>query len=777
MDLSQAIKTRRLVLDGATGTELIKLGYFSHTELLNVTAPEVLTGIHRAYVEVGSDVVFANTFGCNRLKADLSKYSLEELVAGGISAAKKSGAEYVLYDCGPLGELLYPNGRRAFEDAYELFKEQALLAEKYGADGVIIETMGDLKEVRCALLAFSENTSLPVLCSMSFEETGRTYLGTDAASFALTAGSLGAAAVGVNCGLGPDKLLPVVHKLVSVSEVPVLVKPNAGLPTYRNGVTSYDMDAEAFAGHIKRLAEAGATLVGGCCGTTPKYIENISSDFKKLPFKTPNGSFDGVCSYAGILPFDGNTKVIGERLNPTNRPLLKQALKDIDYDYLLGLGLAQKEEGADLLDLNCGMPGVDENALLPGAVTATQGILALPLCLDTGKNVALERALRAYDGVALINSVNGEERSLSTVLPLAKKYGAYLIGLCLDENGIPATVEERLVIADRIVSRAAEYGIEKGRVLIDPLTMAVSVDDKNGLILLKTIDALQERGYKTVLGLSNVSYGLPARHLLNGALLRVIRQKGVTAVIVDPALSENEEKECVDLLFGRDERCKKYIEKYADIPQKEEKRTDLTLRECVEKGRTAEGMAALKAVLTPQNADEIIEKEIIGGLDDLGEKYGRGEVFLPSLIAGSETAKAMLDHVKKTCFSEGKASKATVLIATVKGDVHDIGKNIVKTVAGNYGYRMIDLGRDVPTEKILSAVEEYRPQAVALSALMTTTLDSMTEAVRALRDRYPDVVVLVGGAVVTAEYAESVGAEYSKDAREACLVLNGLFGG
>ena len=407
---------------------------------------------------------------------------------------------------------------------------------------------------------------------------------------------------------------------------------------------------------------------------------------------------------------------------------------------------------------------------------ATQGILALPLCLDTGKSVALEKALRAYDGVALVNSVNGEERSLTTVLPLAKKYGAYLIGLCLDEKGIPTTVEERLAIAERIVARAAEYGIGKERILIDPLTMAVSVDDKNGLVLLQTIDALRSRGYKTVLGLSNVSYGLPARHLLNGALLAVVRQKGVTAAIVDPSLRENEEKECLDLLFGRDERCRKYIEKYSGIPQKEEKRTDLTLRECVEKGRTAEGMAALKAVLTPQNADEIIEKEIIGGLDDLGEKYGRGEVFLPSLIAGSETAKAMLDHIKKTCFSEGKASKATVLIATVKGDVHDIGKNIVKTVAGNYGYRMIDLGRDVPTDRILSAIAEYRPQAVALSALMTTTLDNMTDTVRAVKKAYPKTEVLVGGAVVTAEYAESVGAKYSKDAREACLVLNELFG-
>ena len=775
MDFLRAIQSRRLVLDGATGTELLKRGFLEKAERLNVENPDVLTEIHRAYVSAGSDVVCANTFGCNRLKADLSDYTLEELIRGGISAAKKSGAEYVLYDCGPIGELLYPNGRRTFEEAYEIFSEQAILAKKYGVDGVLIETMGDLKELRCALLAFMENTDFPVLCSMSFEESGRTYLGTDAASFALTAQSLGAAAVGVNCGLGPDKIGAVVDKMLTVAQVPVLIKPNAGLPAYRDGQTVYNMDKDAFAEHVLALANRGATLVGGCCGTTPEFIEKISSGIKSLPYYTPNGTFDGVCSYARTLPFSGKTKVIGECINPTNRPLLKQALRDKDFDYVLGLSLEQKENGADLLDVNCGLPGADEKELLSGAVIQTQGVVALPLCIDTGKKEALESALKNYDGIALINSVNGEERSMTSVLPLAKKYGAYLVCLCLDENGIPHTVEERIKIADKICARAKEYGIEKEWLLIDPLTMAVSVDHNNGKILLDTLEKLSKKGYKTVLGLSNISFGLPARHVLNGELLRLVKKMGVTAVIVNPALKENEDIVCESLLFGKDERCAAYIRKYADVPAEPEVHAEVSLRKCVEKGLTAEGMAKLRAVLTKDNAEEIMEKDVIGGLDDLGEKYEKGEVFLPALIAGSETAKAMLDYIKSTCFAEGKASKATVLIATVKGDVHDIGKNIVKTVAANYGYRMIDLGRDVPTENILSAIKEYHPQAVALSALMTTTLDNMTETVLAVKKAYPEQKILVGGAVVTAEYASDLGAYYSKDAREACLVLNGLF--
>lgn len=776
MKLLEFINSGRCFLDGATGTELIKRGYKQKTELLNVTNPDVLTEIHLSYVKAGSDLIPANTFNCNRFKADLSKYTLDNLVEGAIKAARKAKPKFVLYDCGPLGELMYPSGRLTFDEAYESFKEQALLAEKYGCDGAIIETMSDLAEIRCALLAFKENTDLPVMCSMSFEENGRTFLGVDAGCFTLTAQALGADAVGTNCGLGPDKVVGIVKRIAEFSKVPVFAKPNAGLPIFKNGVTFYDMDAETFADRCKELAECGAAILGGCCGTDPQYIKLMKQAVSGIEIKRTDSRFDGICSYARMAEFGKSTLKIGERINPTNRPLLKQALRDRDYDYILGACLTQRDEGADILDINVGMGGIDENAKLNEVISETQGIVGLPICIDTAKKDALSRALRIYNGIALINSVSGEEKSMEKVFPLAKKYGAYVIALCLDENGIPPTAEARLKIADKIAGRAQVYGLSIDRLLFDPLTMAVSVDNKNGKILLDILDGLKARGYKTVLGLSNISFGLPARSKLNGALLQIVEEKGVTAAIVNPVLKKNKDKACRELLFGNDPDCATYIKENADLPPEQEAVTVLDIKECVERGLTKDGMALLKQKLTIENADKIMEEEIIGGLNSLGEKYAKNIVFLPGLIAGSETAKAMLDYIKSTCFKEGGRSKATVVIATVKGDVHDIGKNIVKTVAANYGYRMIDMGRDVPTEKILEAIEEYNPQAVALSALMTTTLDNMTETVNAVKERYPDIKIMVGGAVVTDDYAKEVGAIYSKDAREACLVLEGLFG-
>ena len=774
MTFAEAIK-RGFILDGAMGTELIKYGRREKPEILNVEEPEIITKIHRSYVEAGADAVCANTFSCNEYKADLSKYTLEDLISGAIAAAKKSGAKYVLYDCGPTGELFYPNGRRTFIEGYEAFKKQAVLAKKYGCDGVIIETMGDLKELRCALLAFKENTDLPVICSMTFEESGRTFLGVNAESFVLTAQALGADAVGINCGVGPDKAYDVLAAMAKVATVPLYAKPNAGLPRFVNGSTTYDMDKETFAEHVKRIQDLGINILGGCCGTTPEYIKLVSSGYKITKQGTPNNDFCGICSYANKTEFGGKTILIGERVNPTGKPVLKQALKDADYDYVAGLCVEQKDAGADALDINCGLPGEDEATILNNVIEYVEGMASLPLCIDTSKKIALEKALRAYDGVALINSVNGEKSSMDSVLPLAKKYGSYVIALCLDDNGIPSDVSGRIDIAKRIEKEAAKYGIDKKRLLFDPLTMAVSVDDNNGKLLIDSIKALQEEGYFTVIGLSNISYGLPARSVLNGALLYLAKKIGVTAVIVNPSLKENDDKICLDLLYGKDVSCKKYIEKYADLPIEQEHKTDLNVRECVSKGLTKEGMAKLKETFTEEKSDDIVNNDIIGGLNDLGEKYEKGLVFLPGLIAGSETAKAMLDYVRTHSKEKTQADKATVLIATVKGDVHDIGKNIVKTVAGNYGYRMIDLGRDVPTERIMEAIEKYDPQGIALSALMTTTLDNMTETVEAIKKAYPDIKIMVGGAVVSKEYAEKIGAYYSKDAREACLTMERLF--
>ncbi len=776
MTFKEFLNGGRAFLDGAMGTELIKRGYKTKTELLNVENPRVLTEIHLSYVNAGSDIISANTFNCNAKKADLTKYTLQDLVFGAVRAARAANPKYVLYDCGPIGELLYPSGRLTFDECYELFKEQALLALASGCDGALIETMSDLQEMRCAILAFKENTDLPIMCSMSFEENGRTFLGVDSACFALTAQALGVDAVGVNCGLGPDKALPIVERIAEFSQVPVFAKPNAGLPVFVNGTTFYDMDAETFTAHCVQIAERGAAILGGCCGTDAEYIRLMKNAVIGIPIHNKSNLFDGICSYARLAEFNKNTLKIGERINPTNKPLLKQALRDRDFDYILGQCLTQRDEGADILDINVGMGGIDENAILSETVCETQGIVGLPLCIDTAKKDALENALRIYNGVALINSVSGEDAVMDRVFPLAVKYGAYVIALCLDGNGIPPTAEGRLAIAERIVERAAEYGLSSDRLLFDPLTMAVSVNYQNGKILLDVIDGLQKRGYKTVLGLSNISFGLPARNKLNGALFALVKERGVTAAIINPQIKENRDGASVELLYGNDVGCANYIAENADVIPETEEVAELTIKQCVEKGLTKDGMAILKSQLTFENADKIMEEEIIGGLNSLGDRYAAGIVFLPGLIAGSETAKAMLDYIKSVCFAEGSISKATVAIATVKGDVHDIGKNIVKTVAANYGYRMIDLGRDVPTAKIMAAIEEYKPQAVALSALMTTTLDNMTETAKVIKSAYPDIKIMVGGAVVTEEYAESIGAYYSKDAREACVVLENLFG-
>lgn len=775
MNFSEFLASGRITLDGAMGTELIKKGYRHSTEILNVENIAVLTEIHRGYVEAGSDIVCANTFNCNAKKANLSKYNLEQLIFGAVQAARAAMPKYVLYDCGPIGELLYPDGRLSFQECYELFREQAILAEKSGCDGVIIETMGDLRELKCAVLAFKENTALPVLCSMSFEENGRTFWGVDGMCFALTAQALGAEAVGINCGIGPDKAIEVVKKIVSVAKVPVFAKPNAGMPIFKEGRTYYDMDAECFAEHCLTLAKIGVSILGGCCGTDSEYIYLLKKAVSSVPVKKLNNGFDGLCSYANTARFGEKTLIIGERVNPTNKPLLKQAIKDCDYNYILGMCVEQAAENADVLDINVGMAGIDEAAILEGAITETQGVAALPFCIDTAKKTALERALRVTAGIPLINSVTGEKEAMERVFPLAKKYGAYVVALLLDENGIPESAAERLAIAEKIANFAKEYGLSSDRLLYDPLTMALSVNSDNGKILLNLIEELKNRGYKTVLGLSNISYGLPNRNKLNGALLNFVKKIGVTAVIVNPSLRENEDPDAIELLTGGDKNCEKYIEKNSAFVAEEPINSELNILECVVRGLTGEGMRILKKALTPECAGKIIEDEIIGGLNKLGERYEEGKVFLPALIAGSETAKAMLDYIKIVCFAEEGRYKATVLIATVKGDVHDIGKNIVKTVAANYGYRMIDLGRDVPAQRILAAAEQYKPQAVALSALMTTTLDNMTETVLLLKEKFPSTEILVGGAVVTAEYADSVGAHYSRDAREACVVLEKLF--
>jgi 5-methyltetrahydrofolate--homocysteine methyltransferase len=777
----EAIKGR-FYLDGGTGSMFVKLGVgTSHGEIYNIENPALIKGIHENYFAAGSDAVCTNTFGCNRLKADLSRYTLEELISSAVEnaaeAAEKHGG-YVLYDCGPVGELLYPYGRMTFDEAYNIFAEQAeIVAKLEKVDAVIIETVSDLQEMRAAVLAFKEKTRLPVFASMTFEAGGRTFAGVSAESFGLTVQGLGVSAFGLNCGTGAEEARKNAKKLCSVAHIPVFIKPNAGMPRYDGGKTVYDVGADDFAAEMRLIALDGVGILGGCCGTDETYIEKTVAATKDVPVRIFDNRVDAVCSYSTVKKFrGGKTFVIGERVNPTNKPLLKQAILDGDYDYVLSMCVDEAEQGADMLDINLGMAGIDETEKLRSCVSHIQAAADLPLVIDTSDKRALAEAVRVTDGVCVINSVNGEKESAEKVFPIAAKYGCSVIALCMDERGIPAGVDGRIEIAERIISEADKYGVGKERLLFDPLTLAVSVDNKNAAITLKTIERLhKDLGVKTTLGLSNVSFGLPNRAKINAAFYKTVIGEKVAAAIINPSLRPKSDAAADRLLAGLDDKCAAYI---AENTVREQAAANITEKDaayCIGHGLTGEGLAAVKAKATKENYSEVINKDIVGGLNKLGVEYEAGRAFLPQLIAGSETAKAMLGYIKSEFMADNLSSaKATVILATVKGDVHDIGKNIVKAVVANYGYRIIDLGKDVPAEEVLAAVEKYKPKFVGLSALMTTTLANMTETVFSLKKRYPSLTVVVGGAVVTESYAESVGAVYCKDALDTAKKLDAI---
>ena len=772
---------QKIYLDGGMGSALLKRNVSSlHGEVLNIERPSLIKEIHEKYFEAGSNVVFTNTFGCNRKKADLSVYTLEQLIRAAVDNAKAGAARYngyVFYDCGPIGELLYPYGKLTFDDAYEIFAEQAEIVSKLPVDGVVIETVSDLQEMRAAILAFKEKTNLPIICSMTFEKNGRTFTGVSVEGFALTVQALGVDAMGINCGTGAGEMKENLKKLIECAYIPVYAKPNAGIPRYENGETIYDTSADEFAELMKQIAELGVGILGGCCGTDEDYIRKTveqTADIKVIAF---NNKKDAVCSYSHITEFKGKTLVIGERVNPTNKPLLKQAIIDDNYDYILSMCVEQVEAGADMLDINLGMPSIDEKQKLSSAIEFLQGVADRPLVIDTPKKDALERAVRVTNGVCVINSVNGEKEVMDRVFPVAKKYGSYVIALCMDNSGIPETVNGRVEIAKTILNEAVKYGIDKSKLIFDPLTLAVSVRKDNAKITLDTLLSLKlELGAKTTLGLSNVSFGLPNRAKINASFLKKVIDAGAETVIINPVLKPKSDFFADNLLEGKDENCSSYIEANAvkEAVPTLEKRTDI--KYCITHGLTEEGMETVKRTVDGSNFSTIIDEEIIGGLNELGNLYEQGKAFLPMLIAGSETAKAMLEYIRATFMTEEEnKAKATIILATVKGDVHDIGKNIVKAVTANYGYRIIDLGKDVSTETVMDAIEKYKPQAIGLSALMTTTVDNMTETVKTVKKAYPTLPCFVGGAVVTEPYAESIGAIYSKDAQQNVKKLEKIF--
>ena len=780
------LKKDLVILDGAMGTVLQQKGLppGGVGELLNLTNPELLKDVYREYIDAGSQIIYANTFGANGRKLSPTGHSVEEIVTAAICVAKEAaeGTETrVALDIGPLGELLEPMGTLPFEGAYALFAEMVTAGAKAGADLIVIETMTDLYEAKAALLAAKENSTLPVMVTMSFEERGRTFTGCTAASMAHTLEALGADAIGLNCSLGPDLLLPILQEICANTSLPVIAKPNAGLPDPVDG--HYDMDPETFAAALLPCLEAGVTVVGGCCGTSPAYIRALKKLVEgRTPVRRVYTPTPFICSAVTPCPISG-IRVIGERINPTGKKRFQQALLEQDLDYILDVAVAQEDAGADILDVNVGHPGVDEVEMLPRVIKKIQSAVSLPLQLDSTNPAALEAALRVYNGKAAVNSVNGEEEVLDRLLPIVKKYGAAVVGLTLDKNGIPQTAEGRVAIARRILNAALSYGIPKEDVWIDCLTLTVSAQQEQARETLKALRIIREElGLQTVLGVSNISFGLPARALVTQNFLIQAMAAGLTLPILNP-----NQKEMMDavaafrVLSGEDRECRNYIARFADTasPAAISTAAALTLEDAIMRGLRSDAGKLAKAALGEKDELALVETVLIPALDQVGVGYESGKVFLPQLLSAAQAAQSVFEVIRTSIAEKGGApvKKGALAIATVQGDIHDIGKNIVKTVLENYGYEVFDLGKVVAPEAVCSVTVEKELRLVGLSALMTTTLPAMEETVRQLKALPCPPAVMVGGAVVTADYAAKIGADYyAKDAREAVEIARKIFG-
>jgi len=768
------------ILDGAMGTMLqksgLKLG--SIPEALSITNPELIIDIHKMYISSGSDVIYTNTFGANEYKLKDSGYTVEEIISASVAAAKRAvkGTDTrVALDIGPTGMLLEPLGTLPFEKAYDMFSRQ--MKAGTDADLIVIETMTDLLEVKAAVLAAKENTNLPVYVTMTFEENGRTFTGCSVESMAATLEGLGADAIGLNCSLGPNQVYEIAKKLCENTSLPVIVKPNAGLP--RPDGSGYDIDEKGFADAMEKILALGVSIVGGCCGTTPDYIKALADMAKtKNPAERKFVPVSCVASSSNCVKIDG-VKVIGERINPTGKKLFKQALINNDMNYILNQALSQAQAGAHILDVNVGLPEIDEKEMMVKTVKALQSITDLPLQIDSSKPEVIEAALRIYNGKAIVNSVNGEDKSLNTILPIVKKYGAAVVGLTLDEKGIPALAQERVAIAEKIVNTALSYGIKREDIYIDCLTLTASAEQDKVEETLKAVEIVKEKfGVHTVLGVSNISFGLPNRELINKTFLALALGRGLDLPIINPNVQEMMNIiNAFNVLSNNDKNAQNYIGKYSlETQEKPALNTAVDIAYAIEKGLAEEAKQAAKKLLETEDAMAIINEKLIPALDKVGESFEKGTIFLPQLIQSATAAQSAFDAIKMSFGNESSQNKGTIVIATVKGDVHDIGKNIVKTILSNYGYRIVDLGKNVPPEDVLAAAIKENAALVGLSALMTTTLGAMEETIALLRKEY-DCKIMVGGAVLTADYAKAIGADfYAKDAKQAADIAKEVFG-
>ncbi len=806
MQVNELFKqSNTILLDGGMGTMLqaagLKLG--ARPEELNITDPALIEGIHGQYAAAGSRIVNANTFGASAHKLAGSAYTLEQVITAGIENCKRACAPYgalTALDVGPLGELLEPSGTLAFEDAVAEYARIVKAGEAAGADLIFFETYTDLYELKAALLAAKENTRLPILASMSFEAGGRTFTGCTVESFAATARGLGADAVGINCSLGPKEIFPMAKRLAEAvpGNFPVFVKPNAGLP--RADGSGYDITPQLFALQMKPYRELHLFAAGGCCGTTPEFIKLLNGTFAGCTPGRPAHRMPSVlCTPVDTVTVDGIT-VVGERINPTGKKRFQQALREGDMNYVLEQAVSQAEAGAQILDVNVGAPGVDEPVLMEQVVKALQSVTSLPLQLDSSNVEALARGLRVYNGKPIVNSTNGEPEKLAAILPLCKKYGAAIVGLAIDEKGIQPKAADRVAIARRITEAALAAGIPREDIYIDCLTLTASAQQEDVLATVQALEACKkELGVRTVLGVSNISFGLPCRTYLNTTFLTMAMYAGLDLAIMNPCSEEMMAAVyAYNVLTNRDKQSTKYIERFADrmpastalaqaaktVPAASAAEAELTspyaaLMKAVEKGLKGDAAAHTHALLAEKQPLEVVDEALIPALDIVGAKYEKGTLFLPQLLQAASAAQSAFEEIKTAIAQkgEGSASKGRIVLATVKGDVHDIGKNIVRVILENYGFEVLDLGRDVPVETVVDTVREKDVHLVGLSALMTTTLKSMEETIAALHAAKLDCKIMVGGAVLTPEYAEKIGADwYAKDAKRSADIAKEFFG-
>jgi len=800
VELKDRLGKEVILFDGAMGTVLQQRGLKAGDvpEKLNIEKSKEIVEIHKSYLKAGAEILTTNTFGANALKMEEIDYSVEEVISAAVENARRavveSGIEAaVALDMGPLGELLEPMGSLTFDEAYNLYQQQVLVGVEAGADLIHIETIADLYEARAAVLAAKENSNLPVFCTLTFEEDGRTFTGGSIRSMISVLEGLGVDGIGLNCSLGPEKLEPLVEEVLQYSKLPVILQANAGLPVMENGETVFKISPAEYFKPLARLYEKGLAVIGGCCGTNEEFISLIAENLKNKKVKEREVIKESlVCSPSQSVDLAG-VNVVGERINPTGKAAFKDALRNGDLDYILKVAVEEVDAGANILDVNIGLPDIDEKEIMVRLIKELQGILDVPLQIDSSDPEVIEAALRYYNGTAIVNSVNGEAEVLEKTLPAVKKYGAAVIGLTMDDNGIPDTAAGRFAVAERIVNKAAEFGISRDKIIIDCLTLTASAQQEGVKETLKALNMVKEKlGVKTTLGVSNVSFGLPARPVLNRTFLSMALYQGLNLPIIDP--NDNEmmaDVKAAAVLNNIDQGAADYIEYMAETENKsgsansansakeiKNESEEKDLQSVIIKGLKSEAARLTEAVLKEKKAIEVVNEYLIPALDIVGERYEKGEIFLPQLVQSAETVKEAFAVLKAEMARTGgrDISKGKIIMATVKGDVHDIGKNIVKTVLENYGYQIIDLGKNVNIKEIVSTVKENKIKLLGLSALMTTTVKNMEKTIKKVREICPETKIMVGGAVLTADYADMIEADfYARDAKEAAEIAKQIF--